>query len=63
MWEEFLLDNNSGDLLRQPYPHLKLGPLAYFSSSRGIPDEAWHSDSEELFEEGEEELLLERWFQ
>jgi hypothetical protein len=63
MWEEFLLDNNGGDLLRQPYPHLKLGPLVYFASSRGIPDEAWHTESEELFEEREEEFLLERLFQ
>jgi len=63
MWEEYLLDSGDSDLLRQSYPHFKLGPLVYFPTDVGIPDEAWHKEADDVFDGREEEILLERLFQ
>lgn len=46
LWEEYLCEAGSSDLLSEGYPHLEFGPLEFFNIERAVPDDLWYIPSQ-----------------
>ena len=58
MWAEFLCQQQTRDLLSEPYPFLKFGNLQGFDVDFGIYDNVWSAGQQDDDGESEEGLLF-----
>ena len=56
MWEEFLCEGGTPDLLSKGYEHLGFSCLEFFNLDRSIPDELWKKNSPDAEDDATEYL-------